>query len=210
MLQLYWANAGQMDLRAPAPLSDYRKERLAKLKPEQARKSSLCAELLLIEAVKREEPAHRLPLEIVADENGKPGFSQGKPFFSLSHSGVYAACALASFPVGLDIQTLSNCHEALIRRFFTAGEQAEILSAEDRDAAFTRLWCRKESFLKAIGLGLRLDLRSFDVSGADPRPSYEGCAYAFWDHREGELFFSVCVPQDRAGEAFPPPITRLP
>jgi len=42
-----------------------------------------------------------------------------------------------------------------------------LLPAAERQAAFFRCWTRKESFVKALGLGLSFPWRGFDVSVDD-------------------------------------------
>ncbi len=200
MLNLFWADAVKLPIPADLGISEYRKEKLARLRPESARRCSLCAEFLLIEAVRRANGAFPLPLHIQSDPFGKPFLSGREYEFSLSHSGRYAACALADFPLGLDIQTLSKCDEKLVRRFFTEKEQGLVFTAEDRDAAFTALWCRKESYLKAIGLGLRKSLDSFDVSDTAVVLHDEKTDYVLRERRTGELFFCLCVPWEKRGE----------
>ncbi len=103
MLNLFWADAEKLPIPADLRISEYRKEKLARLKPEAARRCSLCAELLLIEAVRRADGAFPLPLQIQSDPFGKPYLDGREYEFSLSHSRRYAACALADFPLGLDI-----------------------------------------------------------------------------------------------------------
>lgn len=202
MLKIYWTDCAEPPKGEVPPLSEYRKRKLGRIRPEQPRRASLCAELLLIEALRREDPAYPLPLEIETDENGKPFLSDRACTFSLSHSSHYAACAISDRPVGLDIQILTTCREDLVRRFFAPGEQDLIFGSDDPDAAFTRLWCRKESCLKACGLGLRLALDSFDLSAPKPDAAYRGVTYDFSEYRAGDLFFCVCYPRRDGPEEF--------
>lgn len=101
----------------------------------------------------------------------------GKPFlkdcpgiqFSLSHSGSRVLCALSTGAVGCDIQQTGSGNPALADRFFSPAEAA-YLKAEGRETDFYRLWTLKESFVKAVGLGLSLPLKEFtlDLSGESP------------------------------------------
>ena len=210
MLKLLWTNAEQTRFPSDLPLSDYRKKKLALLKPPLARRCSLCAEFLLNEAIRRELDSFKLPANIETDAYGKPYLVGREYEFSLSHSGRFAACALSDAVIGLDIQILSKCDERLVRRFFSAGEQEFIFSAKDRDAAFTRLWCRKESFLKAIGTGLRLPLDSFEVSAEQRQLSFGDTVYGFREFRTDDLFFCVCMPADRLPPEIEPEYYELP
>lgn len=210
MLNVLWADADQVEFPADAPISEYRRKKLAAIKPSQARRCSLCVELLLNEALRMAASDFPLPPKIEADANGKPFLSGHEYEFSLSHSAHFAACALSDVPIGLDIQVLSRCEERLVKRFFAEGEQAAVFSSNDRDKTFTRLWCRKESFLKAIGTGLRLPLGSFDVSAQNTMLPFRGTEYGFREYRTDDLFFCFCMPRGALPEEFHPQRIELP
>lgn len=77
--------------------------------------------------------------------------------FSLSHSAGQALLAISESPVGADVETLPD---ASMCRHLTAllhpRERSSILGApaEAQRTLFTQLWCRKEAYLKALGVGL--------------------------------------------------------
>lgn len=189
MLRLYYANVSALDATACAcALSGYRREKLTKQKDPAARKQSLGAELLLRAALHDAVPERPWPPTIRVGENGKPAWDVEGLYFNLSHSGDFAACAIADGPLGLDVQEHCAYREALARRFFSEAEQAEIEAAEDRDLAFGRIWALKESWIKAIGTGLSTPLASFSIVGEDKVNA------AFWyDFREG-CHFALCLP----------------
>ena len=80
--------------------------------------------------------------------------------FNLSHAGDYAAAVFDEGEVGIDVEQARRVNVNVMRRQFTAEENAYLLSEPD---AFLRLWTRKESYCKAVGEGLHLPLSSFDV-----------------------------------------------
>jgi len=105
---------------------------------------------------------------------------QGKPFlldptgapdalrFSLSHSGDYAAIAVAGYrEVGVDIEAArEDMNELeLAQRFFAPAEAKQVVQAEaeSRRRVFYRYWTAKEAFLKGRGTGLSEGLRRFAV-----------------------------------------------
>lgn len=187
MLRCWIGNISLLPTEADKlPLSEYRLSRLRLLRPMEKRRQSIGAELLLIEALRDLYGTIQLPLEIESEPGGKPSLRVGFPFFSLSHSGAYAACAVCDRPVGLDLQERRPCREELLGRFFAPAEREYIENARDRDAAFTELWCRKESWLKADGAGLSRPLASFSV--LDPAISPR-----IWHSRIGELYLAVCA-----------------
>jgi 4'-phosphopantetheinyl transferase len=82
---------------------------------------------------------------------------------SLSHRQGRAICAIArrDVRVGCDLETIENHSEVFIADYFTAEEQGLIArhSACQRERNTSLLWSAKESALKALGEGLRLDTR---------------------------------------------------
>lgn len=81
---------------------------------------------------------------------------------SLSHRDGIAACAVAGSKValGCDLETIEPRNDAFLSDYFTAEEQGLVVSGGAcRDFLLTLLWSAKESALKALHTGLRLDTR---------------------------------------------------
>lgn len=184
MLKLYYADIDGLDIDRCPPLSQYRRERLNAVKPIRARCAGVGAELLLYRALKECAPQLALPPDIITGEHGKPSLRGGELFFSLSHYGNFAAAAVCDEEVGVDIQAISEHNPALARRFFAPNEQEFVEQSTDKNAAFTEIWCMKESYIKAIGTGLYTPLKSFSVLEI---PCIKSLAY------EGNVL-AVCVP----------------
>ncbi len=210
MLKIYWADVSSATMNGELSLSDYRRRRLETIRHDMSRRCALGAEYLLIRAIREEQPDYPLPLLIETASFGKPFLSGGEYEFNLSHSDRYAACAISDRPVGLDIQTLSQNHDNLIRRCFSKEEKNAVILSKDPQEAFTRLWCRKESYLKRIGQGLRVPLSSFDVSGGLVPSPIDGKEYAFAECRVAELFFCVCMEKEALPDRIEPKKIALP
>lgn len=125
-------------------------------------------------------------LAFVANADGKPSLAPREAgdallHFNVSHAGddfLVATCREG--PVGAD---LSAVHprlpvESVARRFFCDAERRAIDSAGDecgRLERFSRLWVRKEAWLKAVGTGISERMRQLDLSAAldvaEPRGS---------------------------------------
>ena len=98
--------------------------------------------------------------------HGKPAVRGGGPELSVSHSGDLVAVALATAPVGVDVEQLDGrVHELgggdpdTIARMVLAAEERAALAAVDpagRARAFLVAWTRKEAVTKARGDGLRV------------------------------------------------------
>jgi hypothetical protein len=86
--------------------------------------------------------------------NGAPILESGALFVSLSHSGNGALAALATAPVGCDLEApprRSRYALALAARFFHPDELEDLLQTPqaDRESRFLRLWTRKEAVFKS-------------------------------------------------------------
>ncbi|MBO7486500.1 MAG: 4'-phosphopantetheinyl transferase superfamily protein [Spirochaetaceae bacterium] len=150
-------------------MSEKRKQTINQYKAEKDRMRSLGAGMLLNLALAETYPEVPLPPELDFQKDGKPlltGFDY--IHFNLSHSGTYAVCALDDSAIGIDIERIKPAKAGIAARFFSA-EETEFLKTipnEDQKAFFV-VWTRKEAFLKALGKGLRMDLRSFSVCKKD-------------------------------------------
>jgi 4'-phosphopantetheinyl transferase len=130
---------------------------------------------------------------------------------SLSHRDGVAACAVAKsgVEIGCDLEMVEPRTDAFVADYFTIEEQALIAraSAEDRPRLLALLWSAKESALKALHEGLRLDTRSvvvnpfdgsFDLNGWSPlHVRYTGGVlfHGWWHLADNILRTVVASPQ---------------
>lgn len=88
---------------------------------------------------------------------------------SLSHCAGRAIAAIvpSGAAVGCDLEKIEPRLDTFVSDYFTTEEQllVENMPAPSRPALVTLLWSAKESALKALGQGLRLDTRSISVNG---------------------------------------------
>jgi 4'-phosphopantetheinyl transferase len=74
--------------------------------------------------------------------------------------------------VGVDVEPVRAFPDAaaVVERFFSPRERQAYRACApgERLAAFFTLWTRKEAYVKALGLGLSLDLAGFAVSLDQP------------------------------------------
>lgn len=133
---------------------------------------SLAGELLFQRSVHRHCREVPTPVSRDVEPGGKPYLLGRSDFhFNLSHSGIWAVCAVAEAPVGVDIQQHRGVR-GKVERWFTPSEQQQIKNAfgPEKTDLFFSLWVRKEAFLKCTGEGLSRSIRSFEA--ADPAPGY--------------------------------------
>ena len=143
-------------------LPQERAERIKRMKAEKSRQQSMAAGLLL-EYGLREMGFQGKKLTFLKNPDGKPYIKELPEFYySLSHSGEYAALVIDEYPVGIDIEETKERSRKLAERFFS-DEEKEVLLNQWSDEAFTRFWTRKESFLKATGFGMRMPLDGFST-----------------------------------------------
>ena len=156
-ITVLYADVSKLDINKEYPqLSQYRKEKIKKLKQEKDKKMSLGAELLLIKAIKTYYPKTVLPLEIETNQFGKPMIKGADNLnFNLAHSQDIAVCAISDKPLGLDAEHISRVSEKIRDRYFTENE---------KKLDFGYIWTRKEAVVKAEGTGITVGLDTFDVS----------------------------------------------
>ncbi len=110
----------------------------------------------------------RNPVETIVTPGGKPALKGSRGlFFNLSHSGVYAACAISDREIGLDIQQYGKpVSSAVLNRVLHETEKNDCagLSEEAKTTFFFKHWAAKEAYVKCTGEGLA---RSFSALLAD-------------------------------------------
>jgi 4'-phosphopantetheinyl transferase len=136
---------------------------------------------------------------------------------SLSHRGGTAICAVAvsGAALGCDLEMIEPRSDAFVTDYFTTEEQALVAraSAADRSRLMALLWSAKESTLKALQSGLRLDTRSVVVSPDDASFDRNGWRALKVRHTDGRVFHGWWQHTDnilRTLVADPPPDAPIP
>ena len=141
-------------------LPQERREKIDRLRFDRDKLLSLTAGLL----IRRE--IGDTPMTLNA--HGKPYAVGSEKFFSVSHSGDCVAIAVDDREVGVDVEKLPDKEYLKIaRRFYHPNELSYVENADDPARAFTRVWTRKEAYLKQIGTGIATDLTAFDTTSGD-------------------------------------------
>ncbi|MFF2774177.1 4'-phosphopantetheinyl transferase family protein [Streptomyces sp. NPDC058052] len=123
----------------------------------------------------------REPCPGCGDLHGRPAVDgpPGVPHFSLSHSGDVVLIGIAARTVGVDVESFPKA--TTVREVTSALhplERAEIADAGHAPEAFARIWCRKEAYLKGIGIGMARSLDKDYLGERDPSALPDG-----WDVR---------------------------
>lgn len=143
-------------------LNSLRKDKITALKKREDQCRSLAAGVLLQNALEKAGIDDR-SVQFQVNEHGKMSIAEYSDFyFNLSHSGDYAVCAVADQPVGIDIEKIRGRKEAqlqrLIRHVCTEEEKERLMcfDGERLEEEFVRIWTKKESYTKAMGMGLQI------------------------------------------------------
>lgn len=195
---LYVLAAGEISWQeALAALPPERQSRILALRREEDRQRCAGAGQLLQWALAR----CGIPPEeqrLTVNAYGRPELRDREDlWFSLSHSGPWIVCAVAGHPVGVDVELPRYGYDAVVRRFFSPEEAAQIQNETD----FLRIWTAKEAFLKALGLGLTLPLDSFQVEltpeAALLRQSQSPLPYRLHEYRLQPGHLCLCTMSQR-------------
>ena len=121
----YWKIAGirQMDLQPwTGIISEERLRRAKRFHQEKDRIRCLCAEILLRYGL-AQAGVQKQDIRFRYQQSGKP-FLEGNhlPYFSISHSGDYVMCAIASEEIGVDVEQCTDIHSGLAKSVMTSAE----------------------------------------------------------------------------------------
>ncbi|PEM20850.1 4'-phosphopantetheinyl transferase family protein [Bacillus wiedmannii] len=97
---------------------------------------------------------------------GKPYlFNYNNFHFNISHSGNWVVCAYGGNSVGVDVEEIVDI-DLNITKFFAEEEKKYIYSGkkDEIQERFFDIWTLKESYIKAVGMGMSIELHSFAVS----------------------------------------------
>ena len=141
-------------------ISVQRREQALKFKFELGQRLCVLAYLLLKKGLREGYGITENPI-FDYNEHGKPSIV-GHPeiFFNLSHCKEAVICVVSDQPVGVDIESIREYKEGLVRYTMNDAEIREIESADDPAATFIRLWTMKEATMKLIGTGISNDIKT--------------------------------------------------
>ena len=151
----------EFDLEAAlGEISAQRREQALRFKYEQGQRLCVLAYQLLKQGLRETYGITENPI-FEYNEHGKPSIA-GHPdiFFNLSHCKNAAVCAISDHPVGIDVESIREYRESLVRYTMNDAEIREIESAKNPASAFIRLWTMKEATMKLVGTGINNDMKN--------------------------------------------------
>jgi len=150
------------------------------------------------------QPAALREIEIRNAADGAPEVfleSAPAPFqISMTDRADWAVCTVigGDRPIGCDLELVEPRSPAFVADYFTPGERALVADApHDHDLLANMIWSAKESALKVLRTGLRLDTRSVEVQPAGDQTQHEwsglyvttndGLTFTGWWRRFGDF-----------------------
>ncbi|KAL0134688.1 hypothetical protein PUN28_001461 [Cardiocondyla obscurior] len=151
------------------------KERLKRFVFRKDVRASLVGKLLMRKFVNEYAGLPYDKITFVRDEHNRPVLKDNCTVsFNVSHQGSYTVFAgeIENVKLGVDVMTLEYNENKnisdffrLMNKHFSTAEWDEIRSGKsevEQMSMFYRHWALKESYVKALGVGVFVDLRSID------------------------------------------------
>lgn len=161
MVTLVDEHIWEFDLEAAMrEISEQRREQALKFKHELGQRLCVLAYQLLKRGLREEYGITENPV-FEYNEHGKPSII-GHPeiYFNFSHCKDAVACVISDQPVGIDVESLREYKESLVRYTMNEEEIREIESSDDSARTFIRLWTMKEATIKLTGTGISDGMKS--------------------------------------------------
>jgi 4'-phosphopantetheinyl transferase len=168
-----WRCDLERDENPSVPLDEHERARANAFVFDRDRKRFTIGRRFLKAVLARYLQADYSDVRLSADANGKPRLTGNDELqFNVSHCGpIYVLAVACGEALGIDIErhrAVSDARE-LGRMVFSPEESIQLDAAEDKSSAFLTGWTRKEAFVKALGIGIGLELRAITV-GLAPEP----------------------------------------
>ncbi|MBQ8435534.1 MAG: 4'-phosphopantetheinyl transferase superfamily protein [Oscillospiraceae bacterium] len=129
--------------------------------------------------------------------------SYGKPyldkhpdiFFNISHCEGLAVCTIANSEAGIDAENIREWRPKVAQRVFTQKELHALENSDNKDEFFFRIWTLKESFVKALGIGISYPMKTCEFLFENDRIYANGCdGYSFSQVvLNDEFICSLCI-----------------
>lgn len=173
-----------------------RKLKLFKNRNEAIRR--LISSLLIRRIIRDELNIPETNITFTYNKYGKPFLNESDFFhFNISHSGDWIVCVIDKHEIGVDIEKIQPIDLDIAKEFFSSQEYNYIMSKpfNERTYAFYEIWTLKESYLKAIGKGLSIPLKSFTIKKENDKFSLDNNNnYNFLNMNiEKDYILSICM-----------------
>lgn len=127
---------------------------------------------------------------------GKPYLKDNRNvFFNISHCKGLGAFIVDDNEAGIDVENIRQWNSRVARRVFSDMEIELLEKSENKNETFFRLWTLKESFVKAIGVGISYPMKTCEFEILNDSIIAYGCnGYSFSQIIiNNEFICSVCL-----------------
>ena len=141
-------------------ISVQRREQALRFRHEQGQRLCVLAYLLLKKGLRT---TYGIMENLIFEYNAHGKHSivdHTEIYFTLSHCKEAAVCVISDHPVGIDVESIREYKESLVRYTMNDAEIREIESSENPASAFIRLWTMKEATMKLVGTGISNDMKN--------------------------------------------------
>lgn len=146
-------------------------------------------------------------------------YPNGKPFlpdfpnlhFNISHTDKVAILAIDTQLVGVDVESVSSARMAVADRFFSISEKEMLkkCSKSQRDGLFFELWTARESFVKAIGIGIFASMGQFTPERITSGWQVNHAETGLWNIRHYKFMSDYIVALCSKNQVFPEAIEQI-
>ncbi len=99
--------------------------------------------------------------ELVFNSHGKPYLkNHSDMFFNISHCHELAVCTVGNTELGIDVENIRKYSPRVVNKVFSESEKNFLEKTENKNEAFFRIWTLKESFVKALGIGISYPMKT--------------------------------------------------
>jgi 4'-phosphopantetheinyl transferase len=182
-------------------LSAEERHALTALRSETARRERIAGRAVLRRWLGARHGLAPADIPLTLEPSGRPSSPLG-PRFSIAHGGGLVVVAFAPCEIGVDVEPLTPLGDDLARLVRAYASDAEA-RAIDGERAFLEMWVRKESILKATGMGLACEPRQLDVRGeivTFGARRWQVRALALGEEHVGALALEMSLPNEHLTE----------
>ncbi|SER95609.1 4'-phosphopantetheinyl transferase family protein [Lachnobacterium bovis] len=168
-----------------------RYKKIQKISNIEEKCRSLSAGLLVSYALAVEDISVK-DVQIKYQKNNKPYLENSNIFYNISHTQKYVAVVISDCESGIDVETARKrwkdnpkSLERLSKKILSLSERQQFdnICNEEKTAYFTKIWTKKESYVKATGEGITFNLSEIDTNDME-------CF--FTEQIDADTYLSVC------------------
>lgn len=145
---------------------------------------TLLGEILVRLVIAKRHSIANCDYKILTNNYGKPYLHNINNFeFNISHAGDWVVCAIDDTPIGIDVEKIKVInYSEIAQRFFAKNENRFLKDTSEHKKlrCFFKIWTLKESYIKAVGKGLSIPLKSFDIDISEDDIKIEVNNYVYY------------------------------